>query len=135
MSFSLLIHSIVFIIYAICTLALTAYALHHFVLLYWLARYRRAAATMLTGQSQTAVVVTTHIPLYNEAEVAQRVIDAVAAQDYPRDRHQILVLDDSTDDTRQIVDAAVRRWAARGVDIAVVRRQDRIGYKAGALAH
>src|SRR5262249_2024285 len=57
----------------------------------------------------------------------------VASMDYPR--HQILVLDDSTDDTRQIVDASVRRWAARGADIAVVRRPTRVGYKAGALDH
>src|SRR4051812_22566441 len=104
MSISELIHGVVFILYAICTLALTAYALHHFILVYWLIRY--AIPSERRGFRQAAIAeahlpcVTTHIPLYNEADVAQRVIDAVAVMDYPRDRHQILVLDDSTDDTR-----------------------------------
>src|SRR5262245_58170186 len=113
-----MIHLIVFVAYAVCTLCLAAYALHHFILLYWLARYgvkaaRQAEAfTSAPPAGQEWPQVTTHIPLYNEAEVAQRVIDACASMDYPR--HQVLVLDDSTDDTRHIVDAAVRRWAARG---------------------
>src|SRR5262245_55835291 len=97
-----MIHLVVFVAYAICTMCLAAYALHHFILLYWLARYGRTAArqaeaapsTMPAGQEWPEV--TTHIPLYNEAEVAHRVIDACASMDYPR--HQVLVLDDSTDD-------------------------------------
>lgn len=73
--------------------------------------------------------------MYNERYVAARLIDAAAALDWPRDRFQIQILDDSTDDTRSVVDAAASRARAAGVDVEVVRRADRVGYKAGALAH
>ncbi|HPF37898.1 MAG TPA: glycosyltransferase [Phycisphaerae bacterium] len=79
-------------------------------------------------------LVTTQIPLYNEANVAQRVIEAVARMDYPADRHEVQVLDDSTDETRDIVDATVTRLRALGHDVRAIRRDDRRGYKAGALA-
>lgn len=80
-------------------------------------------------------LVTTQIPLYNEANVAQRVIEAAVAMDYPADRHEVQVLDDSTDETRDIVDAVVARYQATGRDVRVIRRSDRAGFKAGALAH
>lgn len=79
--------------------------------------------------------VLTQIPLYNEYNVAERVIRAVAGMDYPQDRHQIQVLDDSDDETRERVDAVVADLQAQGYQIAAVRRTDRIGYKAGALNH
>ncbi len=78
-------------------------------------------------------VVTIQLPLYNEMYVADRLIDAVCAIDYPRDRFEIQVLDDSTDETRAIAGLAVDRWSARGVDIKYIHRRDRTGYKAGAL--
>ena len=78
-------------------------------------------------------VVTIQLPLYNEMYVADRLIAAVCAMDYPRDRLEIQVLDDSTDETRGIADLAVRRHAADGVDIKYYHRTDRTGYKAGAL--
>src|ERR1700758_3571731 len=78
-------------------------------------------------------VVTIQLPLYNEMYVAERLIDAVCAIDYPRDRFEIQVLDDSTDETRSIADLAVRRYAAQGIDIKYIHRVDRTGYKAGAL--
>lgn len=76
--------------------------------------------------------VTTQIPIYNEIAVAERVIRAVAAMDYPQ--HSIQVLDDSTDDTREIVDAVAGELRRQGFSIEVIRRTDRKGYKAGALA-
>lgn len=80
-------------------------------------------------------VVTVQLPIYNERYVAARVIDAACRMRWPADRLEIQVLDDSTDDTRTVVDDAARAWRSRGVDITVVRREDRSGYKAGALAH
>src|SRR5580765_6211951 len=62
-------------------------------------------------------VVTLQLPLYNEMYVADRLIDAVCRIDYPRDLLEVQVLDDSTDETRNIADKAVRRWAANGIDI------------------
>lgn len=78
--------------------------------------------------------VTTQIPIFNEIAVAERVIRAVAAMDYPAGRHSIQVLDDSTDETREIVDTVAGDLRRQGVAIAVIRRTDRKGYKAGALA-
>ena len=79
-------------------------------------------------------MVTTQIPLYNEINVAERVIEAAAAMDYPAGRHEIQVLDDSTDGTRALVDAVAARLREKGVWIEIVRRTNRTGYKAGALA-
>src|SRR5689334_10918121 len=78
-------------------------------------------------------VVTIQLPIYNEMYVVDRLVDAVCAIDYPRDRLEIQVLDDSTDETREIAELAVRRQAARGFNIVYLHRVDRRGYKAGAL--
>jgi cellulose synthase/poly-beta-1,6-N-acetylglucosamine synthase-like glycosyltransferase len=78
-------------------------------------------------------VVTIQLPIYNEMYVVDRLIDAVCAIEYPRERLEIQVLDDSTDETCGIAEVAVRRQAARGFDIKYLHRTNRIGYKAGAL--
>ena len=78
--------------------------------------------------------VTIQIPLYNEKFVVARIIDRVAAIDYPKDRLQIQVIDDSTDESVQIAAERVAFHKALGFDIDHVRRSNRIGYKAGALA-
>ena len=77
--------------------------------------------------------VTTQLPVFNELNVVERLIDAVAAMRYPAGKHEIQVLDDSTDETRQIVDRKVHYWQGKGVDIKVIRRDHREGFKAGAL--
>ncbi len=79
-------------------------------------------------------MVTSQIPLYNERHVARRVIESVAALDYPAGRHEIQVLDDSNDETRDLVDQVAAELGERGCIIQVVRRGNREGYKAGALA-
>lgn len=78
--------------------------------------------------------VTIQLPLYNERDSAERVIRACAEQRYPRDRFDIQVLDDSTDDTAQRVATLVTQLQAEGVRISHLRRSVRTGYKAGALA-
>jgi len=82
---------------------------------------------------QAFPTVVTQLPMYNEQSVAARVIEAAAAMDYPVARHEIQVLDDSTDDSRDVVDRTVAGLQQRGVRISVIRRTNRIGYKAGAL--
>lgn len=79
--------------------------------------------------------VTIQLPIYNELYVVKRLITAVAQLDYPRDRLQIQVLDDSTDETTRLVRACVARQRAQGLDIELIRRRNRLGFKAGALAH
>ena len=78
-------------------------------------------------------VVTIQLPLYNEMYVADRLIEAVCRIEYPRDRLEIQVLDDSTDETRTIAERAVRRLSGQGIDIKHYHRADRRGFKAGAL--
>ena len=78
--------------------------------------------------------VTVQLPVFNERHVAERLVDAACALDYPRRLLDIQVLDDSDDDTTERVAAAVRRWRARGVDVRHLRRETREGFKAGALA-
>ena len=114
---------------------LSIYGAHRCYLLYLYTRYRPPlpddACSMASGD---VPFVTVQLPIYNEMYVVERLIDAAARLDYPRDRFEIQVLDDSTDETRQIVKRAVTRWAARGLSIHLLHRVVRRGYKAGALA-
>jgi len=89
----------------------------------------------LTAPPDVWPTVTVQLPIYNEMYVARRLIDQVARMDYPLDRLEIQVLDDSTDETRDIVAARVAHWRNEGLDIVHVRRPDRRGYKAGALGY
>ena len=79
--------------------------------------------------------VTVQLPIYNEYHVVERLLEAVAALDYPRDRLQVQVLDDSQDETVDRARRGVERLAAAGLDIEYVHRDDRTGFKAGALAN
>ena len=79
--------------------------------------------------------VTTQIPVYNEYNVAARVMRAVAQMNYPQGRHEIQVLDDSTDKTRKLIDRVACELCREGHLVRVIRRKNRQGFKAGALAH
>lgn len=94
-----------------------------------------AVATATPGSTRHAGLphVTVQLPVYNELYVAERVIDAACAMDYPQDRVQIQVLDDSTDETYLVIAQAVAKHRANGVDTEHVHRTNRVGYKAGAL--
>jgi len=77
--------------------------------------------------------VTVQLPVYNEMYVVERLIDTVCSFDYPLDKLEVQVLDDSTDLSIEIIAKRVQLWKEKGVDIVQVRRTDRKGYKAGAL--
>ena len=81
----------------------------------------------------TAPKVTIQLPMFNELYVAERIIETVAAFEYPADKLQIQVLDDSTDETKDVIANKVAEVAARGINIQHIHRVDRTGYKAGAL--
>jgi cellulose synthase/poly-beta-1,6-N-acetylglucosamine synthase-like glycosyltransferase/5-hydroxyisourate hydrolase-like protein (transthyretin family) len=81
----------------------------------------------------TTPKVTIQLPMYNELYVADRIIETVAKFDYPADKLQIQVLDDSTDETKDVIAKKVAEVAARGINIQHIHRVDRTGYKAGAL--
>jgi cellulose synthase/poly-beta-1,6-N-acetylglucosamine synthase-like glycosyltransferase len=77
--------------------------------------------------------VTVQLPLFNEMYVVERLLASVTAIDYPRALLEIQVLDDSTDETREVAARAVERYRAEGFDISYLHRDDRTGFKAGAL--
>jgi cellulose synthase/poly-beta-1,6-N-acetylglucosamine synthase-like glycosyltransferase len=79
--------------------------------------------------------VTIQLPLYNEMYVAERLIEAVCKLDYPKEKLEIQVLDDSTDETVEIVAKKISFLKTEGMDIVHIRRHSREGYKAGALAY
>ncbi|MFQ5400848.1 MAG: glycosyltransferase [Anaerolineae bacterium] len=120
--------------------ALFAFGINFFylTLLAWRGRRKHESGQVETRPDTLEIegewpLVTVQLPIYNELYVAERVIEAAARLDYPPDRLQIQVLDDSTDETRTIVAAAVKRLQASGAPIEHVTRPARAGYKAGAL--
>src|ERR1051325_5030152 len=118
--------------YFFVLIILAIYGWHRYYLV-WLYRKHRHNQPKALPPLDPAPVVTIQLPLYNEMYVADRLIQAVCAIEYPRDRVEIQVLDDSSDETRSIAELAVRRHAALGIDIKYYHRADRRGYKAGAL--
>ena len=80
-------------------------------------------------------VVTVQLPIYNEMYVVERLIECVCEFDYPKDKLEIQVLDDSTDESVEIIASKVHMYQLQGFDIKHVRREKRTGYKAGALAY
>ena len=111
---------------------LSIYGLHRLYLVarWWRHREKRPAPPQAL---RTLPVITVQVPLYNEPQVARRIIDAVAALDYPSEKLQIQILDDSTDHTVDIVASAVERHRDDGIDIQHLQRAEREGFKAGAL--
>ena len=77
--------------------------------------------------------ITVQLPLFNELYVVERLLKAVTEIDYPREKLEIQVLDDSTDETTKVAEAVVAKYATQGFDIHYIHRHDRTGFKAGAL--
>ena len=80
-------------------------------------------------------LVTVQLPVYNEKYVVERLIEAVCKLDYPLDKLEIQVLDDSTDETVGIIGAKVDHFREKGINIQHIRRPERVGFKAGALQY
>ena len=118
-------------LYALCALSLGLYTCGQAILLwrYWRTRAQTPSAPAL----DELPTVTVQLPLYNEAQVACRLIDAVAKLDYPREKLLIQALDDSTDATVELVARKLALLAEQGFRVQHIRRQERAGFKAGAL--
>jgi cellulose synthase/poly-beta-1,6-N-acetylglucosamine synthase-like glycosyltransferase len=126
--------TLILVIYFFVLSILAIYGWHRYYLVYLYMKNRDKAPDRRTPPPlQSLPRVTIQLPIYNEMYVVDRLIDRVCEMDYPRELLEIQVLDDSTDETRDIAELAVRRHAARGFDIQYVHRVDRTGYKAGAL--
>jgi cellulose synthase/poly-beta-1,6-N-acetylglucosamine synthase-like glycosyltransferase len=123
--------------YFVVLLLLCAYGVHRAHLVWLCIRFKRQ---LLRGNGAVHQLppaelptVTVQLPLYNEATVVERLLDAVARFDYPAERLEIQVLDDSTDETEALARRKVLELCDRGLDAVYLRRSNRSGYKAGAL--
>ncbi len=119
-------------VYTLALVALAVYSTNYLYLTAVASRVNRGKADPPLPASLP--IITVQLPIYNERFVAERIVDAAACLDWPRDRLEIQVLDDSTDATCEVAAQAVRRWQASGVNIHYIHRAHRQGYKAGALA-
>ncbi|GGG05320.1 cellulose synthase family protein [Pontibacter amylolyticus] len=122
-------------VYGLCLAFIFCYSLVqlHLTYLYW--TRRKTVPEAIPDESYTWPTVTVQLPLYNERYVVERLIDAVATLDYPRQLLQIQLLDDSTDDTSELIRQKIARYAGTDLRLEHVRRPDRSGYKAGALQY
>ncbi|MEP6698399.1 MAG: cellulose synthase family protein [Verrucomicrobiota bacterium] len=124
------------IIWTICYLSvligLSAYGIHRYVIIYLFLKHRKQA-TLPAGQFAQLPKVTVQLPIFNEIYVVERLLKSVSELDYPHDLLQIQVLDDSTDDTRELTAACVAELKGRGFNVELLHRIDRTGFKAGAL--
>ena len=120
-------------LYLLASVGLSFYGVHALIMLvlYWRNHPSPTEACRVPEADYPLVAV--QLPVYNERYVVERLIDAAAALDYPGDRLEIQVLDDSTDDTTQIAEARARHYREQGLHVQVIHRTQRDGYKAGAL--
>ncbi len=127
---------VVIVLYVLSVVGLSVFGFNMLVLTVLYLFYRRSSPILpeIPPEQQWPLVVV-QLPIYNERHVVERLIDAAAAIDYPSDRLEIQVLDDSDDETTDIVTEAVDRHREQGINIHLIRRPNREGYKAGALAY
>ena len=109
------------------------YGWHRYYLVYAYMKNKDRAPGPPPAWNGPLPAVTVQLPLYNEMYVVDRLLQATARIEYPKDRLEIQVLDDSTDETTEVARPAVDRLAAQGFDIKYIHRTDRTGFKAGAL--
>ena len=110
---------------------LAIFGLHRYHLVYLYLKNKKKAQPL--GRFEPLPRVTVQLPVYNEMYVVERLIDSVAKIDYPRELLEIQVLDDSTDETQHIAEKRVESFRKAGVDIRYIHRDNRVGFKAGAL--
>ena len=124
--------SFVISLYMLTLTILAVYGFHRgqLVFLYW--KHRKRAPKPLR-RFEELPIVTVQLPMFNELYVAERLLESITALDYPKDKLEIQVLDDSTDETVEIAKAKVEELVERGFDAVYIHRTDRTGYKAGAL--
>lgn len=122
----------ILIVYFISLSILFAFGLHGLVMIYYYHKTRAYATPDLEIPAELPMV-TVQLPVFNEVYVIERLVNAVCEMEYPKDKLEIQLLDDSTDETVEVSRRLVAEWASRGFDIKHIHRIDRSGFKAGAL--
>ncbi|MCC7349795.1 MAG: glycosyltransferase [Phycisphaerales bacterium] len=118
--------------YVAILFAVAFYGLHRYILVYLYVKHRNDAYQP-KGKFAQLPRITVQLPMFNEDVVAERIIKATCQIDYPLDKLEIQVLDDSTDHSADIARLACEQWQAKGYPIHYIHRTNREGYKAGAL--
>ena len=119
--------------YFIVLILLAFYGMHRYQLVYLYFKYRKNKTTDPPSRFAELPKVTIQLPIFNEQYVIDRLVECVCKMEYPADKLEIQVLDDSTDETVEVARAVVERYAAMGHNISYHHRTNREGYKAGAL--
>ena len=124
--------SLILVLYFFSLCVLFAFGIHGLVMLYYYHKTQNVKH-IDNGLPDNLPVVTVQLPLFNELYVIERLIESVCKIKYPKDKLEIQVLDDSTDETTQIAQNLVKTYQEQGFDIQYIHRTNREGYKAGAL--
>ncbi|MGH3185537.1 MAG: glycosyltransferase, partial [Streptosporangiaceae bacterium] len=119
--------------YFVVLAILAFYGFHRYSLVFLYYRHRKRRPTEPAARFTELPKVTVQLPIYNEQYVVERLVESICRLDYPRDKFEIQLLDDSTDETCAVARAVVARMAAHGEPIVYLHRSNRAGYKAGAL--
>ncbi len=125
---------VVLVLYALAVIFLFLYSLSQaFLVVKYLMSKKKQQRDLPAIAIETLPMVTIQLPVYNEKYVVERLIDAAVKMEYPSHKKQIQVLDDSTDDTTELIAKKIDSYRKEGIDILQIRRTVRAGYKAGAL--
>src|SRR5450759_1834868 len=120
------------VLYTVLMLVLTIYSAHAYLILYLYRKNRAGRAKPVCVYTEWPRV-TVQLPIFNEQYVVTRLLEAACALDYPRDRLEIQILDDSTDETQETAKKLAVKFQAQGINIHYLHRTNRQGFKAGAL--
>lgn len=135
--FSTVMVTVIKLLYGICIVILAVYGFNSLglAIMYLLTLRQKSNQKPAEKKQGPLPFVTVQLPVYNESTMLERLVKAVANQQYPHDRYEIQILDDSTDETTQLAARWVEAYRSKGWNIRLIHRDDRTGYKAGALAH
>jgi len=120
--------------YFIVLILLASYGAHRYVLVYLYYKNKKNRTTEPAALFEDLPRVTVQLPIFNEQYVVDRLLDSICKLQYPREKLDIQLLDDSTDETVEVARALVERYAAMGYPVTYHHRTNREGFKAGALA-
>ena len=120
--------------YFIVLILLASYGAHRYVLVYLYYKNKKNHTTEPQARFEDLPRVTVQLPIFNEQYVVDRLLDSICKLDYPREKLDIQLLDDSTDETVEVARGLVERYAAMGYPVTYHHRTNREGFKAGALA-
>jgi cellulose synthase/poly-beta-1,6-N-acetylglucosamine synthase-like glycosyltransferase len=123
----------IIILYSFCLLYIFLFSIGQLHLTWIYTRKRKI--TQITLPTNYFPNVTIQLPIYNEKYVVERLIEAVCKLDYPKENIEIQILDDSTDETTSLIISKIEQLRSLALDIKLIHRNDRKGFKAGALAY